>query len=242
LTVDTTSPTSPTLPDPSPSGPAVTSISTSYRGRVTLSGTGDAGDRIAIYDGGNRLGSTTTRSDGTWSFTTYASSSVTHDYGITATDSTGATSPGTGRALLGSRGDDTLTGGAGNDVIVGGAGNDVITGGEGSDILKGGSGADTFVVAAAPSGAAPDRITDFTSGTDKLAFTQSSFSALAPGELSPAAFVQAAAALTTDQHVIYNQATGLVSYDADGSGSGAAVAVAQLNPGQILKPTDIKVI
>ena len=242
LTVDTTSSSSPSSPDTSPSDPTFTSISTSFRGRVTLSGTGTAGDRVTIYDGGNRLGSTTTASNGTWSYTTYASSSVEHDYSITDTSPTGAKTAGTGHALLGSRGDDTLTGGAGNDVIVGGAGNDVITGGPGSNVLKGGTGADTFVVAAAPNGAAPDRITDFTSGTDKLAFTQSSFSALAPGELSPAAFVQAAAALTTDQHVIYNQATGLVSYDADGSGSGAAVAVAQLNPGQILKPTDIKVI
>jgi Ca2+-binding RTX toxin-like protein len=238
LKVDTASSSS---PDTSPSGPAFTSIST-YHGRVTLRGTSDPGDQIAIDDGGNQLGFATTRSNGTWSFTTYASSSVEHDYGITATSPTGATSTGTGHALLGTRGADTLTGGAGNDVIVGGAGNDVITGGPGSNVLTGGSSADTFVVAAAPNGTAPDRVTDFTSGTDKLAFAQSSFSTLAPGGLSAAAFVQAAAALTSEQHVIYNQTTGLVSYDADGSGGGAAVAVVQLNAGQILKPTDIKVL
>jgi hypothetical protein len=54
-------------------------------------------------------------------------------------------------------------------------------------------------------------------------------------------FVQAAAALTSEQHVIYNQTTGLVSYDADGSGGGAAIAVAQLNAGQVLKAQDIRV-
>ena len=67
------------------------------------------------------------------------------------------------------------------------------------------------------------------------------FSALSPGELSTAAFVQAAAALTSEQRIIHNQSTGLVSYDADGSGGGAAIAVAQLNAGQVLKAQDIKV-
>ena len=53
--------------------------------------------------------------------------------------------------------------------------------------------------------------------------------------------VHYAAALTSEQRIIYNQATGVVSYDADGNGGGAAIAVAQLNAGQILKPQDIKV-
>jgi hypothetical protein len=71
---------------------------------------------------------------------------------------------------------------------------------------------------------------------------RSVFSALSPGDLSTAAFVQAIAAVTRDQHVIYNQATGIVSYDADGSGAGAAIAVAQLTPGQALTAQDFKVV
>jgi Ca2+-binding RTX toxin-like protein len=115
----------------------------------------------------------------------------------------------------------------------------VINGGPGADTLTGGGGADTFAFTTAPNGTV-DRITDFASGTDKLAFARSAFSALAPGELSGAAFVQAAAAFSSDQRIIYNQATGLLSYDADGSGGGTAVAVAQLNAGQVLKAQDIK--
>ena len=226
----------PPIPTPSPgTGPlatAFTSISTA-NGQATLSGTSGAGDQISIFDGGSWLGFATTGSNGTWSFTANASSSVAHNYGINATSPTGQLSTGTGRGLLGHSGADTLTGGAGDDVIAGGPG---------SDVLTGGAGGDTFVAAATPSGAAPDRVADFTSGTDKLAFAQSSFGALAPGELSAAAFVQAAAALTSEQRVIYNQTSGLVSYDADGSGGGAAVAVAQLTAGQILKPQDIKVL
>jgi Big-like domain-containing protein/hemolysin type calcium-binding protein/parallel beta helix pectate lyase-like protein len=210
--------------------PAFTSISAA-NGKVTLSGTAVAGDQITIYDGMSWLGVATTGSNGTWSFTGNAKAGTTHSYGIDAKDLAGNTGITTGRALLGSNGADTLTGGTGNDVIAGGPG---------ADNLTGGGGADTFAFTVAPSGTV-DRITDFASGTDKLAFARSAFSALAPGELSSAAFVQAAAAFTSDQRIIYNQATGIVAYDADGSGGGVAVAVAQLNAGQVLKAQDVKV-
>jgi len=207
-----------------------TSISTA-NGKATVSGTSGAGDTIWVYDGATWLGAATTGTDGTWSYTANAAPGSAHNYGINAMSPTGRISGGSGRGMLGSSGADTLTGGAGNDVIVGGPG---------SDTLTGNGGADTFAFTAAPNGAV-DRIADFASGTDKLAFAQSAFSALAPGELSTAAFVQAAAALTSEQRIIHNQATGLVSYDADGSGGGAAIAVAQLNAGQVLKAQDIKV-
>jgi hypothetical protein len=196
-----------------------------------LSGTSGAGDQISIYDGATWVGFATTATNGTWSFTANAASSATHTYGINAMTPAGNISTAPGRGLLGSAGADTLTGSSGDDVI---------NGGPGADILAGGGGADTFAFTAAPNGTV-DRITDFATGTDKLAFAQSAFSGLAPGELSAAAFVQAAAAFATDQRIIYNQATGVVSYDADGSGGGAAVAVAQLNAGQVLKAQDIKV-
>jgi Ca2+-binding RTX toxin-like protein len=215
-----------------PTGPAFTSISAVNGGKATLTGTSTAGDKIAIYDGATWLDFATTGSDGTWSFSAKAASNVAHTYGIYAMDASGKITNTAARGLLGSDGADTLSGGMANDVIAGGPGNDVLTGG---------AGADTFAFTAPPASGNLDRVTDFTSGTDKLAFARSSFGALPVGELSPAAFVQAAAALTSDQHVIFNQATGGVSYDADGSGSGAAVAVAQLTAGQILKAQDITV-
>ncbi len=220
-----------TIPTAPPTGLGFTSIS-SANGQATLIGTGSAGDNVSIYDGSTWLAFATTGSDGTWSFTTKASSNVAHTYGIYAMDSSGGLTNTAALGLLGKDGADSLTGGAANDVIAGGPG---------SDVLTGGAGADTFAFTAAPASGNLDRITDFTSGTDKLAFAHSVFGALPVGELSPAAFVQAAAALTSDQHVIFNQSTGVVSYDADGSGSGAAVAVAQLAAGQILKAQDIKV-
>jgi len=215
---------------PLASGLGFTSISAAD-GKTTLTGTAGAGDQISIYDGPTWLGFAVTGSNGVWNFTGNASAGVSHTYGINATNPAGKVSSTAARALLGSNGADTLTGTAGNDVIAGGAG---------ADRLTGGGGADTFALTAAPNGTV-DRITDFASGTDKLALAQSAFSALNPGGLSVAAFVQAAAALTSAQRIIYNQTTGILSYDADGSGGGAAVAVAQLNAGQVLQPQDIKI-
>jgi Ca2+-binding RTX toxin-like protein len=75
--------------------------------------------------------------------------------------------------INGGGGVDQLYGGAGNDVINGGAGADFINGGAGRDILTGGLGADIFQflqVSDSPVGA-PDTITDFVRGQDKLDLT-----------------------------------------------------------------------
>jgi len=69
--------------------------------------------------------------------------------------------------LLGEQGNDRMNGGAGADVISGGSGDDTIVGGAGADLLVGDTGADHFVFSGAAEG---DRITDFTTGVDKLVF------------------------------------------------------------------------
>jgi len=74
--------------------------------------------------------------------------------------------------LSGLAGNDTLAGGAGNDKLLGGDGDDQLTGGDGNDTLTGGSGADTMVLS---SKVGTDTVTDFVSGTDKLALSQSVF-------------------------------------------------------------------
>ncbi len=230
----TTSPTpTPTpTPAPTPTGPAITGLAAS-NGTATISGVSTPGAQISIYDGGTWLGFAKTGSDGTWQFSAKAATGSTHNYGINSVLN-GVETKGTTRGLLGSSGGDTLVGGGGSDVIAGGPGNDTLTGGAGGD---------TFAFTAAPNaGNNLDKITDFTSGADTLAFSRSSFSALSVGQLSTAAFVQAVAAMTPDQHVIYNQSTGVVSYDADGSGSGTAIAVAQLKAGTTLTAQDVKVV
>ena len=73
--------------------------------------------------------------------------------------------------IEGGDGNDELGGDAGNDRIVGGAGNDQLGGNGGADTLEGGGGADTFWYDSIweSSTSAPDHITDFQSGTDKIA-------------------------------------------------------------------------
>jgi Ca2+-binding RTX toxin-like protein len=227
-------------PDPAPApgdvttpgALAITGITTA-NGAVTVSGRSSPAAQIWLYDGNTWLAGLTTSNSGAWSYSGPAATNATHTYGILSI-SGGQETKTTSRGFLGSSGADTLTGGVGNDVIAGGLGHDVLTGG---------AGADTFAFTAPPSVAANvDRITDFSSGTDKIALSRSAFTALSSGALPAAAFAQAIGAVTSEQHVLYNQATGILSYDTDGSGSTAAVAVVQLNPGQALTAQDIKVV
>jgi Ca2+-binding RTX toxin-like protein len=67
--------------------------------------------------------------------------------------------------LNGGAGSDTLSGGDGADRLRGGGGHDVLNGGAGADTLTGGSGVDEFAFSNLETG---DRITDFTTGVDKL--------------------------------------------------------------------------
>jgi Ca2+-binding RTX toxin-like protein len=74
-------------------------------------------------------------------------------------------------SITGNTGKDTLYGGAGDDTLSGGGGNDLLYAGLGKDVLSGGAGTDRFVfqsAAEAASGGNRDRITDFTSGSDKI--------------------------------------------------------------------------
>jgi len=77
-----------------------------------------------------------------------------------------------GETQTGTLDQDTLAGTAGADSLSGGEGDDSLSGGTGADTLNGGAGADTFV-ADSTTGAPDhlDRVMDFTSGDDRLAFT-----------------------------------------------------------------------
>lgn len=67
--------------------------------------------------------------------------------------------------LTGGALNDILDAGQGSDTVMGGAGDDILSDGSGIDVLTGGSGADLFVLSA---DSAPDEITDFTPGVDRL--------------------------------------------------------------------------
>jgi hypothetical protein len=202
-------------------------------GQVSLTGsTGEAGDQISLYDGGTWIGFATTGSDGTWSFTTQAASDVVHDYGINATDLAGTIGHGTGRLIVGSTGSDNLVGGDGNDIIVGNGGNDTITGGGGADTLTGGSGQVTFVYNAASdsTAAAPDTITDFKPGVDKIDFTNIAGIAATNGVPAFQGNITGAGNLTLAAHsVAYIEAGGNTEVLADTSNTAETVTTSDMH-------------
>lgn len=124
-----------------------------------------------------------------------------------------------GDQIFGEEGNDDLRGGNGLDLIVGGLDNDTIRGAKGTDTLTGGDGSDVFIFHTDLDGTINiDTITDFASGVDRI-------------ELSATIFGNAGAVganVGLSQYIKYNAATGVLSYDQDGTGAGAAKAFAVL--------------
>lgn len=146
---------------------------------------------------------------------------------------------------IGGSGNDTIIGNTAANRLSGGAGNDTISGGGGLDTMTGGAGADTFVFNQALIASNRATITDFTHGTDIIQLSQSVFTNLhaTASVLNANEFRIGAAALTTNDHIIYNSASGAVSYDADGTGAAAAIQFATLATGLTnLTNTDFRVV
>jgi Ca2+-binding RTX toxin-like protein len=85
-----------------------------------------------------------------------------------------------------------------------------------------------------------DTITDYNVLDDTIELENSIFTKLAAGALNPASFQVGAAAAAND-YVLYNSATGALSYDADGKGAGAAVQFALLIGAPVLTSLDFVV-
>ncbi|CAA2105670.1 Bifunctional hemolysin/adenylate cyclase [Methylobacterium bullatum] len=128
-----------------------------------------------------------------------------------------------------------LTGNAFANTLIGNAGNNTLSGGAGIDILTGKSGSDIFVFSATLGSTNVDRITDFSVVDDTIRLSKSVFGDLALGQLAETAFKAIGTnPLDTDDRVLFNKATGEVSYDADGSGTGQAILFATLDkPGSL---------
>ncbi|MFI3154946.1 MAG: DUF4347 domain-containing protein [Methylococcaceae bacterium] len=136
--------------------------------------------------------------------------------------------------LFGGAGDDVQSGEDGNDVLWGvfgdntlngGAGNDMLISGKGHNLLTGDSGMDMFRFISV----SHSTITDFVIADDTIQLENRAFSHLsASGVLAVAHFATGAAAADADDYIVYNNSTGKLYYDADGSGAGAARQIAVL--------------
>ncbi|WP_156885695.1 beta strand repeat-containing protein [Massilia niastensis] len=118
--------------------------------------------------------------------------------------------------------------------------NNTITGGAGANVLTGGAGKDSFVFNTALN-ASVDTITDFVVVDDTILLENAIFTKLAAGALNAGNLRLGVKALDADDFIVYDSATGALSYDADGSGAGAAVRIALIGTGKALTSLDFVV-
>jgi Ca2+-binding RTX toxin-like protein len=133
-------------------------------------------------------------------------------------------------------------GSSGNNVLTGNSGNNLLNGSLGTNTLTGGAGQDGYIFNTAISGNVTT-ITDFNVVDDTLRVDNAIFTNIgANGTLNAAFFRIGAAALDSNDYMIYNSSTGSLSYDADGSGAGVAIQFATLSTGLALTNADFLVI
>ncbi len=151
-----------------------------------------------------------------------------------------------GDLIGGNDGDDRLFGAGGNDTVSGGYGYDRIDGGAGADVLVGGGDYDMFLFSTPPLTGEVDRINDFTDsgyfGRDVIALRSAAFAGLTNGPLAAADFVLGTTAQDTSDRILYDQSTGQVWYDADGTGGTAAVHFIDITPKPVLVATDFLIL
>ena len=133
------------------------------------------------------------------------------------------------------------------DYLIGNAGNNILNGKGGNDDLQGNAGLDTYRFDTAPNAATnQDQIIGFSSADDKIELDNAVFTALgfATGPLAASMFQIGAAANDVFDRIIYNNATGALSYDADGNTGGgvAAIQFATLAGAPVLALGDLFVI
>jgi Ca2+-binding RTX toxin-like protein len=150
--------------------------------------------------------------------------------------------PTTTKTINGTSSADSLTGTSGNDLIDGKGGDDKIWAKNGSDVLIGGAGKDTFTFDTKSGSANVDVIVDFNVADDTIRLNDTTFTKLKYGALSSSSFVVGTKALDAGDRIIYNDKTGVLSYDADGTGSTAAVKFAVIENLAKLTAADFLVI
>ncbi|MEH2090181.1 trypsin-like serine protease [Nostoc sp.] len=147
----------------------------------------------------------------------------------------------TGTANINGTGNNQLNGGNSNDILIGGSGNDTFVGGLGNDTLTGGTGSDVFIINTLSEGI--DNITDFSSLDDTIYVSKIGFGGgLSEGILQATQFFIGSVAQNSSDRFIYNNNTGGLFFDADGTGSSGQIQVAQLGIGLAMTNTDIFVI
>ncbi|MEH1803303.1 MAG: calcium-binding protein [Nostoc sp.] len=137
---------------------------------------------------------------------------------------------------------DNIVGGNSGDVLFGYNGNDLLTGGKGNDALYGGNGTDTFAFSNYNEGI--DTLADFDTTDEVIQVSAAGFGgSLAVGTLSADKLTIGSAASAITQRFIYDDITGALFFDQDGSaGAFTQVQFAQLSSGLSLRASNFVVI
>ena len=148
-------------------------------------------------------------------------------------------------SLSGGASIDYFLGGAGDDSLFGDAYNDFLSGDAGNDTLTGGAGADSFEYRNPAEGI--DTITDFSVVDDTISVRSFSTYYFGGGLTSGAAittdqFVLGSSAVDASDRFIYDQNTGALFFDEDGTGTSEQVQFATLSTGLALTNADISVV
>ncbi|MEH2312790.1 MAG: calcium-binding protein [Nostoc sp.] len=198
-------------------------------GNDTIDG-GKGDDLLIVHDGGGSKGITSA---------------------FNATTNSGSITDGTNRVsyknierldIIGTNFDDLIVGSNGDDTLDGSNGNDILIGGKGNDSLIGGSGTDTFAFNSFNQGI--DRLDDFKATNELIQVTADGFGGgLSIGSLKTSQFTLGASATTSTQRFIYNNITGALFFDKDGSASAfTQVQFAQLSAGLSLTKNNFAVV
>ena len=200
-----------------------------------------AGDRVFEYAGQG--------TDAAYTSVSFALAAGQHIETLVTTSQAGTRAINlTGNELAqrinGNNGVNTINGGGGNDTISGFNGNDKLIGGAGIDTLIGGANSDIFVFNAPRSAANRDVVTDFNHVADTFHVENAVFTHLGSGvhTLASSMLRLGTKALDGNDFLIYNKATGVLSYDHDANGTGAAITIATLTNHPVLAANDFLVI
>ncbi|MEH2281794.1 MAG: calcium-binding protein [Nostoc sp.] len=146
--------------------------------------------------------------------------------------------------LDGGDGNDTLTASSAssNNTLYSGNGNDYLTGGKGNDSLYGEDGTDTFAFNSYNEGI--DTIYDFNATNELIQVSAAGFGGgLSICSLSSSQFTIGASATTSNQRFIYDNITGGLYFDLDGSGGAyTQVKFAQLSVGLSLTKNNFVIV
>ncbi|QRM27455.1 hypothetical protein [Microvirga sp. VF16] len=142
--------------------------------------------------------------------------------------------------------DNLIKGGGGKDRLNGGDGNDTLSGGSEADTLIGGAGDDVFLFDSRFSTSNVDSISNFEIAADKIHLERDIFTAFAESDvgqnLPGSAFVVGLVPQDADDRIIYDQTSGKLYYDSDGTGATAARHFATLAANLMLTSDHFKIV